>query len=142
MASVCASGSPSLTSAAAFHTQLLSLPTLGVSFMSGTTAVTVNLIELSEAESWGLTVVVGADFQGLVSSHDQAGLVVLFVLQQSDISGSTLLPLVGILDELEELRAHLEDLVLEFLIGLDLDLLGETDHGLEVDILRFWHLVL
>ena len=38
MASVCGSGSPSLTSAAAFHTQLRSLPTLGDSLMSGTTA--------------------------------------------------------------------------------------------------------
>lgn len=37
MAKVCASGSPSLTSAEVFHTQLLSLPTLGESFMSGTT---------------------------------------------------------------------------------------------------------
>ena len=37
IASVCASGSPSLTSAAAFHTQLRSLPTLGDSFISGTT---------------------------------------------------------------------------------------------------------
>ena len=37
IARVCASGSPSLTSAAAFHTQLRSLPTFGESFMSGTT---------------------------------------------------------------------------------------------------------
>ena len=37
IASVQASGSPSLTSAAAFHTQLRSLPTFGESFMSGTT---------------------------------------------------------------------------------------------------------
>lgn len=37
MARVWASGSPSLTSAAAFQTQLLSLPTFGESFMSGTT---------------------------------------------------------------------------------------------------------
>ena len=37
MARVCGSGSPSLTSAAAFHTQLRSLPTLGESFISGTT---------------------------------------------------------------------------------------------------------
>lgn len=38
MARVRASGSPSLTSAAAFHTQLRSEPTLGESFISGTTA--------------------------------------------------------------------------------------------------------
>lgn len=37
MARVCASGSPSLTSAETFQTQLRSLPTLGESFMSGVT---------------------------------------------------------------------------------------------------------
>lgn len=37
IARVCASGSPSLTSAEVFHTQLRSLPTLGESFMSGVT---------------------------------------------------------------------------------------------------------
>ena len=39
MAKVWGSGSPSLTSAAAFQTQLLSLPTLGDSFISGTTKI-------------------------------------------------------------------------------------------------------
>ena len=43
IAKVTASGSPSLTSAAAFHTQLRSLPTLAVSFMSGTTVYDVSL---------------------------------------------------------------------------------------------------
>jgi hypothetical protein len=38
MARVTASASPSLTSAAAFQTQLRSEPTLGDSFISGTTA--------------------------------------------------------------------------------------------------------
>jgi hypothetical protein len=57
------------------------------------------------------------------------------VLQESNITSSTLLPLVGILDELEELCAHLESLLLEFLVGLNLDFLGETDNRLEVDIL-------
>lgn len=37
MANVQASGSPSLTSAVAFQTQLRSLPTFGDSFMAGTT---------------------------------------------------------------------------------------------------------
>ena len=39
IARVWGSGSPSLTSAAAFQTQLRSLPTLGESFMSGTTTI-------------------------------------------------------------------------------------------------------
>lgn len=85
---------------------------------------------------------VGADLQGLVSSHDQSSLAVLLVLQKSDISSSTLLPLVGVLDELEELRAHLEDLVLELLVGLDIDLLSEADDGLEVNVLRLGSILL
>jgi hypothetical protein len=57
MARVCASGSPSLTSAAAFQTQLRSLPTLGDSFMSGTTmhflvCVTVPAICVSYRSGW------------------------------------------------------------------------------------------
>lgn len=44
MARVCGSGSPSLTSAAAFHTQLRSLPTFGESFISGTTAILLNSV--------------------------------------------------------------------------------------------------
>jgi hypothetical protein len=64
------------------------------------------------------------------------------VLQESDITSSTLLPLVGILDELEELCAHLESLLLELLVGLDLDFLSEANNWLEVDILRLWSLLL
>jgi len=45
IASVDASGSPSLTSAAAFQTQLRSLPTLGESFMSGTTTKSANVTQ-------------------------------------------------------------------------------------------------
>jgi hypothetical protein len=64
------------------------------------------------------------------------------VLQESDITSSTLLPLVGILDELEELCAHLESLLLELLVGLDFDFLSEANNWLEVDILRLWSLLL
>lgn len=49
-----------------------------------------------------LTVVVGADFQSLVSSHDQTSLAVVLVLEQLDITSAALLPLPGILVELEE----------------------------------------
>jgi len=45
-----------------------------------------------------------------------------------------LLPLIGLLVELEELCAHLESLLLELLVGLDLNFLGETDDGFEMDI--------
>ena len=44
IANVTASGSPSLTSAAAFQTQLRSEPTLGESFISGTTRTLLALV--------------------------------------------------------------------------------------------------
>lgn len=77
---------------------------------------------------------VGADLQSLISSHNQSCLAVLLVLQQSDITSSTLLPLVGLTNELEELGAHLEGLLLELLIGLDVDFLSKANDGFEVNI--------
>ena len=77
---------------------------------------------------------VGADLQSLISSHDQSCLAILLVLQESNVASSTLLPFVGLLVELEELCAHLENLFLKLLVGLDLDLLGETDDGFEVHV--------
>jgi hypothetical protein len=67
-----------------------------------------------------LTVVVGADLEGLVSAHDEAGLQVLLVLQQTDITCTTLLPFLALGVELEELGAHLEHLLLNLFAGLDL----------------------
>jgi hypothetical protein len=78
--------------------------------------------------------VVGANLQSFISSHDQSRLTILLVLQESNITSSALLPLVGLLVELEELCAHLENLLLKLLIGLDLNFLSETDNWLEVDI--------
>jgi hypothetical protein len=77
---------------------------------------------------------VGANLQRLVSSHNQSCLAILLVLQQSNITSPTLLPFIGILVELEELCAHLENLLLKLLIGLNLNFLGETNDWLEVDI--------
>ncbi len=77
---------------------------------------------------------VGANLQSLISSHDQSRLAILLVLQESNITSSALLPLVGLLVELEELCAHLENLLLKLLIGLDLNFFSETDDWLEVDI--------
>ena len=77
---------------------------------------------------------VGADLQRLISSHNQSRLAIVLVLQESNITSPTLLPLIGILVELEELCAHLENLLLELLVGFDLDFLGKTDDGLEVNI--------
>lgn len=161
IARVTASGSPSLTSAAAFHTQLRSEPTLGDRVISGTTArkhVSVKLTSLrtrvrEEHVGEQHTVVVGADLERLLSSHNQADLVVLLVLEQSDIASSSLLPLagggggilailLGGLDELEQLGAHLEELLLRLLVGLDIDLLGQLDDGLEVNVLALGGLLL
>ena len=75
---------------------------------------------------------VGADLESLVSSHEQSGLVVLLVLQQLDVTGSTLLPLFGLPVKSEKFGAHLEGLLLQLFVGLDLDLLSQADDWLEV----------
>jgi hypothetical protein len=137
MARVEASGSPSLTSAAAFHTQLRSLPTFGDSFMSGTTT-TVSLV-YKKSEKRGErkhTVVVGAHLESLISAHNQASLLVLLVLQQADVASTTLLPLARLAVKLEQLSTHLKHLLFQLLVGLGLDLLGEVDDGLEFDFRR------
>lgn len=96
---------------------------------------------------------VGADLESLLASHHQADLGVLLVLEQSDITSSALLPLassgggllavlLGGLDELEQLGAHLEELLLRLLVGLDVDLFGQLDDGLEVDVFALGGLVL
>ena len=148
MAKVCFSGSPSDTSAVVFHTQLRSLPTLGLNFISGTTVTGRKMVsvilkrnhkpELKKA----LTVVVGADLEGLVTSHDEASLAVLLMLQQPDVASPALFPLLGVADEFEQLGAHLEELLLRLLVGLGVDLLRQFDDGLEVDVFRLGRLFL
>jgi hypothetical protein len=49
------------------------------------------------------TVVVGADLERLVPPHHQPGLAVFLVLQQLDIPGTALLPLLRISIEFEQL---------------------------------------
>ncbi|KAI6776706.1 hypothetical protein HG530_000651 [Fusarium avenaceum] len=83
----------------------------------------------------GDDVVVGADLESLVSAHHQSSLAVLLVLKQTDVTGTTLLPLAALLDELEKLGAHLEGLLLGLLVGLGVDLFGQLDDGLEVNVL-------
>lgn len=85
---------------------------------------------------------VGADLERLVAAHDQAGLAILLVLQQADITCATLLPLLSVLLEDEELGAHLEQLLLRFFVRLGLDLFGQANHGLEVDVLGLGCLLL
>lgn len=76
---------------------------------------------------------VGADLQSLIPTHDQTGLLVLLVLQQTHITGTTLLPLLALTVKLEQLGAHLEHLLLKLLVGLGLHLLGQANDGLEVN---------
>ena len=82
---------------------------------------------------------VGANFEGLVSSHNQTDLAVLLVLEQAERSSTTLLPFtlaLGVLGKLEHLAPHVEYLLLGLLVCHGLDLLGKLVDGLEVDILR------
>ena len=85
---------------------------------------------------------VGADLEGLVPTHNQPGLLVLVVPQKSHITSSTLLRLLAITVESEQLGAHLEGLLLGFFVGLGLDLLRQADDGLEVDLGGFGSLLL
>lgn len=97
----------------------------------------------SDREIWApLTVVVGADLEGLVPAHDQTGLLVLLVLQETDVTSTALLPLLALTVKLEQLGPHLEHLLLELLVGLCLHLLGQANDGLEVDIGGFGGLIL
>ena len=88
------------------------------------------------------TVVVGADLEGLVSAHDQASLAVLLVLEQTNVTSATLFPLGSLANKFEQLGAYLEHLLLGLLVGLGLDLFGQLDDGLEVNIIRFRGLLL
>jgi hypothetical protein len=78
---------------------------------------------------------IGANLQGLVSSHHQSSLSTLLVLQESDVSSSTFLPLATLTIESEQLGTHLEHLFLVLLVGLGLDLFCQQDNGLKV---RIW----
>ena len=83
---VIASGSPSLTSAPTFQSQARSLVDIGAIVMSGVTTRKRGLVRVYNFKGIlkGLkkpTVVVGAELESLVSSHDQTNLAVLLVLQ-------------------------------------------------------------
>jgi hypothetical protein len=86
--------------------------------------------------------VVRADLQRLVSAHDNASFAVVLVLQKPHVACTTFLPLAALTHKLEQLGAHLEDLLLQLLVCFGLDLLREVDDGLEVNILRLRRLVI
>ena len=75
---------------------------------------------------------VSADLERLVSPHDQSGAAILLVLEESDLTGSTLLPLPAVAIEAEQLGAHLECGLLGLLVGLGVDSLGKVNDRLKV----------
>ena len=77
---------------------------------------------------------VGTDFEGLISAHDQPCLAVLLVLEQSDVASTSLLPFTAVAVKLEQLGTHLKGLLLGFFMSLGIDFLGQTDDRLEVSI--------
>lgn len=85
---------------------------------------------------------VSADLEGLVSAHHQPGLVVLLVPQQPHVASTTLLPFLGVTVKSEQLGAHLEGLLLEFFIGLGVDLFSQANDRLEVNFRGFGSLLL
>lgn len=54
---------------------------------------------------------VGANLKSLISSHNEPGLTVLLVLEESHVTSTTLLPLTRFLVELEQLGAPEQSLV-------------------------------
>jgi hypothetical protein len=64
------------------------------------------------------------------------------MLKEPERASATFLPLARLLDKLEHLASHVEDLFLGFLMCNCLDLLGELKNGLEIDILGLGRLVL
>lgn len=136
MARVHGSGSPSLTSAAAFQTQLLSLPTLGESFISGTTMITLassprhSISPTGEAH----TIVIRANLQSLIPPHNQPCLLILPMLEQPHIPCATLLPLPRITVEFEKLSAHFERLFLLLFICSCLDFLRKMHNRRKLNI--------
>lgn len=80
------------------------------------------------------TIVVCADLECLVSSHDQTGLAVFLVLQEAHISSASLLPVAGLAIKLEQLGTHLEGDLLGLLVSLGVDFFGKLDDRFEMDI--------
>ena len=81
---------------------------------------------------------VGADLECLVPTHDQPSLSVLLVLEQSNVTSTTLLPFSALAVELEQLGAHTEGLLLELLVGLCVDLFRQAVDGLKVYVCLFF----
>lgn len=78
---------------------------------------------------------VSTDLQGLVTAHDKTDLLRFFVLQETDITRTTLLPLLRLLVKAEELGSNLELDVLVLFVGLDLNLVFKLDHRVKLRVM-------
>jgi hypothetical protein len=56
------------------------------------------------------------------------------MLQEPNITSSSLLPLTALTIELEQLGSHLERALFQLFVRLGVDFLCEADYGLEVDV--------
>ena len=56
------------------------------------------------------------------------------MFEQSDVPRASFFPFSGVSVILEQLRSHLEGLVFRFFMGLSLDLLGEVNDRLVMNI--------
>ena len=77
---------------------------------------------------------VGADLEGFIATHDETDLVGLLVFEETDVTGTALLPFLGVFVESEELGAHLEGGFFVFFVRLDFDLVFELNDGLEMRV--------
>jgi len=85
---------------------------------------------------------VGANLERLVPSHHESCLAILLVLEQSDITSTSLLPLPRATVELEQLGAHLERDLFPLFIGRCVNFLGQTDDRLELRVVALLDLLL
>lgn len=90
-------GVPSLTSAVAVYTQLLSLPIFSLSDISGVTISTT-----LQKES---TVMICTDFQSLISAHYYTRFIGRLVFQEFYVAGASFFPLIRLLRKSEQLGA-------------------------------------
>ena len=81
---------------------------------------------------------IGTNFKCLITSHDQACLAVFLVLQKTNITCASLLPLSRITIKLEKFGSHLERLFFSFFMSFGLNLFGQVDNRFEMNIGLFF----
>lgn len=77
---------------------------------------------------------VRAHLQRLVATHDEAHLLRFFVLQETNVTSATLLPLLRFLIEAEEFGTNLELHILVLFVRLHLNLVLQLDDWVVVRV--------